>query len=97
MTYGAVKMTKNELIDDLRKNILAELPLEDITEDDIQADTLLFDADEGLGFDSLDAVELVVVVEKHYGVAINDPDIAKAVFKNLDVLSDYILNNLPAK
>ena len=52
---------------------------------------------EELGFDSLDAVELVVLVEKHYGVAINDPDLAKTVFKNLDVLSDHILNNLPAK
>lgn len=89
-------MTKNELVDDLRKHILAELPLEDVVEDDIQPDTLLFDQD-GLGLDSLDAVELVVIIEKYYGVAINDPEIAKTAFRNLDVLADYILEHLPAK
>lgn len=89
-------MTKNELVDDLRKHILAELPLEDVVEDDIQPDTLLFDQD-GLGLDSLDAVELVVIIEKYYGVAINDPEIAKTAFKNLDVLAAYILEHLPAK
>lgn len=89
-------MTKHELIDDLRKHILAELPLEDVTEDDIQPDTLLFDQD-GLGLDSLDAVELVVIIEKYYGVAITDPEIAKTAFKDLDVLADYILAHLPAK
>lgn len=89
-------MAKNELVDDLRKHILTELPLEDVVEDDIQPDTLLFDQD-GLGLDSLDAVELVVIIEKYYGVAINDPEIAKTAFKNLDVLADYILEHLPAK
>lgn len=89
-------MTKNELVDDLRKHILAELPLEDVVEDDIQPDTLLFDQD-GLGLDSLDAVELVVIIEKYYGVAINDPEIAKTAFRDLDVLADYILEHLPAK
>lgn len=89
-------MTKNELVDDLRKRILAELPLEDVVEDDIQPDTLLFDQD-GLGLDSLDAVELVVIIEKYYGVAINDPEIAKTAFKNLNVLADYVLEHLPAK
>lgn len=89
-------MTKNELIADIRKHILEELPLEDVTEEDIRSDTLLFDQ-EGLGLDSLDAVELVVIMEKYYGVVISDPEVAKTVFKNLDMLSEYILARRPAK
>ncbi len=89
-------MTRQELIADLKANILAELPLEDVTADDIQADTLLFDQD-GLDLDSLDAVELVVIIERHYGVSITDPESAKAVFKTLDTLSDYILEHRAAQ
>lgn len=83
-------MNKTELIEDLKKNILDTLPLEDVTEDDIHAETLLFDK-EGLGLDSLDAVELVVLLEKHYGVIIHDADAARSVFKTLSSLADFVL------
>ncbi|WP_298067756.1 phosphopantetheine-binding protein [uncultured Mailhella sp.] len=84
-------MDKTELINDLKQSILAALPLEDLTESDIQADTPLFEKD-GLGLDSLDAVELVVVLEKRYGVVIHDADAAREIFKTLSSLADFILS-----
>ncbi len=84
-------MDKTELIEDLKKHILASLPLEDVTEDDILADTPLFEED-GLGLDSLDAVELVVLLEKQYGVILRDADAARAIFKTLNTLANFILS-----
>lgn len=46
---------------------------------------------EGLGLDSLDAVELVVLVEKHFGVGITDAEEARAAFASVSVLADFIL------
>lgn len=83
-------MTKNELMEDLKKHIFAELPLEGVTEDDLKPDTMLFDAD-GLGLDSLDAVELVVLLEKHYGVIIKDAGASREIFTSLSTLADFIL------
>ncbi|MDO5536605.1 MAG: phosphopantetheine-binding protein [Desulfovibrionaceae bacterium] len=83
-------MDRNELIEDLKGHILDELPLEDVNPDDLQADTLLFDED-GLGLDSLDAVELVVLLEKHYDVAVADAEAARKIFSTLSSLADYVL------
>ena len=85
-------MTKAELIDELREHILAELPLEGVTAGDITPETLLFDPD-GLALDSLDAVELVVMLDKYYGVTIADADQAKELFATLNSLSDFILSH----
>lgn len=83
-------MTKLEIMEDLKKHIFEELPLDGVEEDDLKPDTMLFDAD-GLGLDSLDAVELVVLLEKHYGVIIKDAEASREIFTSLSTLADFIL------
>ena len=89
-------MTKDELFESLRKHMLEELHLEDVTEEDITPDTQLFNEDEGLGLDSLDAVELVTLIEKHYGVEIEEPKEVRQHFASMDTLTSFILASLPA-
>ncbi|HEY5996159.1 MAG TPA: phosphopantetheine-binding protein [Candidatus Deferrimicrobiaceae bacterium] len=71
------------------KNILVEeLNLEELTPADIDDDAPLFG--EGLGLDSLDAVELVVLVQKHFGLEIKDMDEGRTAFQSVRALGAYI-------
>ena len=82
-------MTKNEMESALKTAIIDGLRLEDVTVEDIDSSAPLF-GDSGLMLDSLDAVELVVVVEKHFGVAIADADEARRAFTSVTGLADFI-------
>lgn len=82
-------MTRQELIDDLRMAIIKGLKLEDVEPADISPDTILFG--KGLGLDSLDAVELSVILEKRYGVSFRDAEAARQAFASLNSLADAIL------
>jgi len=82
-------MTKNEMESALKTAIIDGLRLEDITVEDIDSSAPLF-GDSGLMLDSLDAVELVVVVEKHFGVAIADAEEARKAFTSVSGLADFI-------
>ncbi len=88
-------MTINECCASLKKHIIEDLRLEHISIDEIKDDSLLFDP-EGLGLDSLDAVELVVIVDKRFGVKIEDPDEARAVFVSPLTLATYIMEKKQA-
>lgn len=72
----------------LKKVIVDDLSLEDITPDEIPDDAPLFG--DGLGLDSLDAVELVVLLQRHFGIQIKDLEEGRKIFKNLDTLASYI-------
>lgn len=75
------------------KKILIEyLNLEDITPSDIDDTAALF-GDEGLGLDSVDAIELVLAVEKEYGVKITDPKQYETIFASVQSLLNYINEN----
>ena len=82
-------MTKTELETALKAAIIDGLRLEDVTVADIDSAAPLF-GDSGLMLDSLDAVELVVVVEKHFGVAIADAEEARKAFTSVSGLADFI-------
>lgn len=78
-------ITTNEL----KSKIIDGLNLEDITVDEIEDDMALF-GDDGLGLDSVDAIELTLVVEKEFGVKITKMEEAESIFSNSLSLTAYI-------
>ena len=83
-------MTKKDIEETLKTAIVKDLRLEGVKPEDLDADAPLF-GDEGLQLDSLDAVELVMIVEKHFGVAIADAEEAWSAFASVSGLADFIL------
>jgi acyl carrier protein len=81
-----------KVIDELKTLLITELNLEDITPDDIDASAPLFR--DGLGLDSIDALELAVVLDKKYGIKIKSSDERnKEIFSSLNALTDFITDN----
>ena len=72
----------------LKKQIIEALNLEDITPADIQDDAPLFG--EGLGLDSIDALELFVLLDKQYGIKLQNKEEGKQVFKSVNTMAAYI-------
>lgn len=86
-----------ELIRQLKEQIIEALNLEEMTPDDIDNEAALFaspsEAEEGLGLDSIDALELIVLLEKNYGIRLANPAEGKAIFKNVATIADYVNKN----
>ena len=80
-----------ELILELKKKIIVALNLEEMTPDDIDADEALFG--DGLGLDSIDALELIVLMEKDYGIKLANPSEGKAIFKSIRTIAEYVSNH----
>ena len=80
-----------ELIAKLKKQVIEQLNLEDLSPDDIDAKAPLFG--DGLGLDSIDALELIVLMEREYGIKINDPSEGKKIFASLETMAKYIHEN----
>ena len=76
------------LIYKLKQEIIAELKLEDMTPEDIDTDTPLFN--DGLGLDSIDALELIVLLERNYGIKIEDPKDGRKIFFSVRTMAEYI-------
>ncbi len=77
----------------LKKLIVEELNLEEISPEDIEDDAPIFG--EGLGLDSLDAVEIVVILEKHFGVEVKSLDEGREAFRSINALAAYIEERMP--
>jgi len=78
----------DDLVLELKNLIINTLKLEDISPGDIEDDAPLFG--EGLGLDSIDALELVVALEKTYGVFIPDSEVGKKVFRSVNALAEFV-------
>lgn len=81
----------DNLVKELKEEIIKVLNLEDITPEDIDENAPLFG--EGLGLDSIDALELIVMLEKNYGIKLEDPAKGKEIFQSINVMADYVANN----
>jgi acyl carrier protein len=77
-----------ELKDQIRNLLISTLRLENVKPEDIKDDMPLFG--EGLGLDSIDALELVVALEKEFGIKIGDEEVGVKVFQNINSLAAFI-------
>lgn len=76
------------LITELKEEIIKTLNLEEVKPEDIDENAPLFG--EGLGLDSIDALELIVLMEKNYGIKLQDPNQGKEIFKSIVTMADYV-------
>lgn len=76
------------LIEKLKGQIIEQLNLAEVKPEDINPDSPLFG--DGLGLDSIDALELIVLLEKHYGIKIQDPKDCKTIFQSVKTMAEYI-------
>lgn len=82
----------SDLKENLKAQIIEQLNLEDLTPADIRDDAPLF-GDDGLGLDSIDALEFIVLLDSNYGIKIADPAEGKVIFHSINTLADYISKN----
>ena len=82
-------MEKSELKEKLKGEIIKFLNLTDLTPADIADDEPLFGG--GLGLDSIDSLELIVLLKKEYGITIQDPKDGRRVLTDVNSMADYII------
>ena len=84
-------MDRDELKQSLKTLLVEGLKLDQVRPADIRDSEPIFV--EGLGLDSIDALELVVLVEERFGVSIPDEEVGKLAFASIDALADFVLAN----
>lgn len=80
-----------ELIVTLKEQIIDALNLEEIAAEDIDNDAPLFG--DGLGLDSIDALELIVILDRYYGIKLSNPAEGKAIFKSVRSIAEFVAQN----
>ena len=78
----------DKLIGKLKVQIIEQLNLEDMEPEDIEIEEPLFG--NGLGLDSIDALELIVLLEKEYGIKIQNPKDGQKIFYSIKTMAEYI-------
>jgi acyl carrier protein len=86
------KKTFEEIRTELKELLVVNLALEDITPEEIEDDGILFG--EGLGLDSLDAVEIVVLLQRNFGLEITDEAQAREIFQSMNTMAQWVYENL---
>lgn len=80
-----------ELTQKLRQEIVTQLNLEGILPENFDENTPLFG--EGLGLDSIDSLELVVLLDRDYGIKLSDPKEGRNIFQSIRTMAEYIHKN----
>ena len=88
-------LERNDLLANLKELLVQTLRLEDVSPEDIVNSEPLFG--EGLGLDSIDALELVVAIEKEYQVEIPDAEVGRRAFASVNTLGDFVLGKSSAQ
>ncbi len=81
----------NELIKNIKEQVIEQLNLEDLSPDEISETESLFG--EGLGLDSIDALELMVLLEREYGIKVENPADGKEIFSSINSMAEFIEAN----
>lgn len=84
-------MEIQELKQQVKKQIIVFLNLSDLTPEDIKDNEPLFG--EGLGLDSIDSLELIVLLKREYGITIQDPKEGRKILVDVNTMVDYIAQN----
>jgi acyl carrier protein len=84
----------DELVETLKRQIIEALNLEEVTPGEIDPAAPLFGA--GLGLDSIDALELVVMLEAHYGIRITELAVGREAFASVNAMADFVRKNQKA-
>ena len=79
----------DKLMNDLKKQIIAQLNLQDLSPEDIGDDQPLFV--EGLGLDSIDALELIVLLQQQYKIKLSNAEDGPKVFRSVKTMAEYIV------
>lgn len=89
-----MQVNREELKERLKVLLIEGLKLEDKRPDDIDDAAPIFV--DGLGLDSIDALELVVLIEEHFHVTIPDEEVGQMAFASIEALADFIAQNQSA-
>lgn len=81
-----------KLIEELKKEIIEALNLQDLSMEEFDDDAPLF-GDEGLGLDSIDALEIIMILEKNYGIRLANAAEGRDIFKNVRAIAEYVEKN----
>ncbi len=81
-----------EIREQLKKLLVENLALDDINPEEIKDDEILFG--DGLGLDSLDAVEIVVILQRNFGLEIQDMEQGQKIFYSIETLANYVYENI---
>lgn len=87
-------MNREQLIEQLKEQIIEQLNLQQVKPTDIQTDDPLFN--EGLGLDSIDALELIVLMQQKYAIKLANAEDGPKVFQSVGTIADYIIANTPS-